>query len=411
MNGVQPPMDVAALRAENERLRIQLDEAEQTLNAIRQGAVDALVIADHVFTLDGSDKNYRLLVESIGEGALTATRDGTIVYCNSKFAQMVSQPSEKIVGHCITDFVKTDERVSFQAFLRHSSHDSLKREVTLQNSAGVLLSTQASLGLLDAEGLSGICVILTDLTETKMAAQLVHANQDLSRSNSELARFAFVASHDLKEPLRVVSNYVQMIQRRYEKGLDAEAHSYIGFIVQAVRRMYDLIDDLLNYSRVGADPTEFGMVDCTHVVQDVLLNLRPLLDECGGTVDCGNLPQIEGDRNKLLQLFQNLVGNGLKYRSAAPPKISIRCWPNESNWIFSVSDNGIGIKSEYFDKIFVLFQRLHRRDQYTGTGIGLSICKKVVEQHGGRIWVESELGQGSTFFFSLPIRDNPGGLH
>lgn len=402
-------LSVQALEAENTLLRARLEEAEQTLSAIRQGSIDALVVAgpegDNIFTLEGSDRNYRRLVESIGEGALTLTDEGIILYCNSRFAQMVGYPAETLVGKALINYVNPDEQASFIGFLHHGAAYNYKKEVTLQTSQGVLLCTQASIGLLDADGINGLCMILTDLTETKMAASLVDANDDLSRSNAELARFAYVASHDLKEPLRVVSNYVQMLQLRYKSQLEEEGQSYVRYIVDAVRRMYELIDDLLNYSRIGAEPVEHAPVDCGSIVREVLSNLESSVEECGGKIECDPLPLVMGDRVQLFQLFQNLLVNAVKYRSEKPPEVHIQSKQEKGQWLFSIQDNGIGIKPEYFEKIFVIFQRLHRKDQYTGTGIGLAVCKKVVEQHGGKIWLDSTPNVGSTFYFSLPRRE------
>jgi PAS domain S-box-containing protein len=397
---------VEQLIAENEVLRLRLDEAEQTLSAIRDGAVDALVVkgptGDNVFTLAGSDHNYRLLIESIDEGALTATHDGTILYCNSKFAEMVDQPVQTIVGKRLVDFVDPAEKPGFEKFLKGGGSISRTGEVTLVGKDGHGLSTKVSIARLDVEGVSGISVIVTDLTQTKMAASLLSANSELSRSNAELANYAFVASHDLKEPLRVISNYVQLLETHLKDRFDGEAVQYRKFILNAVQRMFALIDDLLNYSKIDADTKELTDVDCGEVVADVLSNLEMSLKECGGEVVCGSLPRVKGNRAELVQLFQNLLENAVKYRGNRPPKITIQAQSRSGNWVFSIQDNGIGIEDQYFDKIFLLFQRLHGHQNYSGTGIGLAICKKVVERHGGKIWLESTLNKGTTFFFSIP---------
>jgi len=396
--------ELEALKEENFKLRLRLEEAEQTLTAIRQGAVDALVIAgpdgDNVFTLAGSEHNYRLLIESIDEGALTATHEGTILYCNTKFSRMMDQPAETLVGREIADFVEPSQRSAFEMFLADGTSQSL--EVAFQIKPGPPLATKVSRGLLDADGLSGISLVVTDLTQTKMATELVTANAELSRSNAELARFAFVASHDLKEPLRVISSYVQMLDLRLKEKLDAGTANYMKYVVDAVARMYALINDLLAYSKIGADLEAFTEVDTNLLVREVRSNLSTSLNECDGEIVCSPLPTVWGNRGELLQLFQNILGNAIKYRAHRPPKINVEARREGFGWVFSVTDNGIGIERQYFEKIFVIFQRLHGKQCYSGTGIGLAICKKVVERHGGKIWVEAAPEYGTTFLFSIP---------
>lgn len=402
----QTPPPLKEVLKENEELRLRLEELEQTLNAIREGAVDALVVAgpqgENVFTLNGSEHNYRLLVESIDEGALTATRDGTILYCNAKFGQLVNQPVEVLIGRHVSDFIVEHERGSFESFLATVATEGKSREFLLASRNGASLSTKISIGPLDSDGISGISVIVTDLTDTKMAAALLSANAELSSSNAELEHFGFIASHDLKEPLRGVANYTQMLQLHLGSKFDEEAREFMKYILDSVTRVNGLIDDLLNYSRIGSGAPDFSEVDCTAVVSDVISNLETSIKECQCTISVSDLPVIRGNRTELTQLFQNLLSNSIKYRSAIAPEINVQALRDETSWIFSVRDNGIGIDPKYFAKVFVLFQRLHGKDAYSGTGVGLAICKKVVERAGGKIWVESKPGRGSTFYFSLP---------
>jgi PAS domain S-box-containing protein len=233
-------------------------------------------------------------------------------------------------------------------------------------------------------------------------AVLAQRSQELARSNAELEQMAYVASHDLQEPLRMVASYMQLLEQQYTDRLDADAHEFIGFAVDGARRMQALIEDLLAYSRVGSQAKPLQPIDCAAVVQTVLRSLRRAIEESGAQVRCGALPVVMGDTAQLTQLFQNLIANAIKFRGGQAPRIAIRAEPEDAFWRFSVQDNGIGIAPEYFDRIFVMFQRLHSRSMHPGTGIGLAICKKIVERHGGRIWVDSAPQQGTTFLFTLP---------
>jgi light-regulated signal transduction histidine kinase (bacteriophytochrome) len=245
--------------------------------------------------------------------------------------------------------------------------------------------------------------IFDDITERKHAeAALHHAHDELKRSNAELAQFAYVASHDLQEPLRMVSSYTQLLARRYGDKLDGDAREFMAYVVDGAARMKQLIEDLLAYSRVGTRGREFKPVAVEASLRRAIMNLKSAIDEPGASVSFDAMPTLEGDEVQLAQLFQNLIGNALKFRSASVPRIHVSAEEKDGGWEFAVSDNGIGIEQEYFERIFMVFQRLHYKGEYPGTGIGLAICKKVVERHGGRIWVESKPGEGSSFRFTLP---------
>ncbi len=225
----------------------------------------------------------------------------------------------------------------------------------------------------------------------------------MQRSNAELQQFAYVSSHDLQEPIRMVTSYVQLLQKRYQGKLDEKAEMYISFIVEAAHRMSSLINDLLALSRVGRREREFMPVETELVVKEALDNLRVAMEESGARITKDPLPMVMGDPVQLLQLFQNLIGNAIKYRKKeVTPEVQISAERKKNQWLFGIHDNGIGIEPQYHDKIFVIFQRLHQREEYQGTGIGLAICQKIVENHGGMVWVESTPGEGSTFYFTLP---------
>lgn len=232
-------------------------------------------------------------------------------------------------------------------------------------------------------------------------AELKEVNTSLLLSNRELEQFAYVASHDLQEPLRAVNSYTQLLARKYQGNLDAKADKYIGYIVEGSTRMQQLINDLLELSRVGTRCKDLKPTDCEAVLSQVLDNLKVALAENNALITHDPLPTVMGDQTQLIQLFQNLIGNAIKFRGEEPPRVHVSAVQQEHEWAFEVCDNGIGMEAEYFERIFMIFQRLNSRKEYPGTGIGLAVCKKIVERHGGRIWVESTLGSGTTFHFTL----------
>jgi PAS domain S-box-containing protein len=232
--------------------------------------------------------------------------------------------------------------------------------------------------------------------------------RELTRSNEELQQFAYVASHDLQEPLRMISSYTQLLGRRYGERLDGDAKEFMEFIVDGAARMKQLIEDLLAYSRVGTRGREFQDVDSGAALSKALVNLRAAQEASGAKVTHDAMPKVIADPAQLTQMFQNLIGNAMKFRGAEPPAVHVSAETRDQVWVFSVKDNGIGLDPQYADRIFMMFQRLHNKSEYPGTGIGLAICKKIVERHGGRIWVDSQPGQGSTFGFTLA---RPQGEH
>ena len=226
---------------------------------------------------------------------------------------------------------------------------------------------------------------------------------DLERSNAELERFAYVASHDLQEPLRMISSYTQLLAKRYQGKLDADADDFIGYAVDGAKRMQQLINDLLAYSRVGTRGKLFTPTDCETVFDTAVANLDISIEENKAKVTHDPLPTVMADEGQLVQLFQNLIGNGIKFHGRKPPRVHVSAEQKKKEWVFSVKDNGIGIDPQYFDRVFIIFQRLHRAE-YPGTGIGLAIAKRIVHRHGGRIWIESQPGKGSTLYFTIPLK-------
>jgi PAS domain S-box-containing protein len=245
--------------------------------------------------------------------------------------------------------------------------------------------------------------VYDDIDSRKRAeAALQKAHEELTRSNSELEQFAYVASHDLQEPLRMVSSYTQLLGKRYADRLEGDAKEFMAYIVDGAARMKQLIEDLLAYSRVGTRGKEFKPVSLEKALERARTNLRAALEESGGELTHGPLPEVRGDEMQLAQLLQNLIGNALKFRGEEKPRVHVSYVEKDQEYAIAVQDNGIGIDAQYFERIFMVFQRLHDKGQYPGTGIGLAICKKVVDRHHGRIWVESAPGKGSRFVFTLP---------
>ena len=270
------------------------------------------------------------------------------------------------------------------------------------------------------DGAEVLARVRTHVTMSRLRRALVQQNEDLQReiaaheqtqqalrrSNLELEQLAYVASHDMQEPLRMIASYLQLIVQRYDDQLDSDGREFIGYAVDGAKRMQDLINDLLTYSRVGTKARPFQRTQCAAVVQTAIKHLHVAVVESRANIVVEDLPEVSADAPQLVQLFQNLIGNAIKFRGDAAPQVQVRCEARDEEWEFSVRDNGIGIDPDYFDRIFVLFQRLHTRRQYPGTGIGLALCKKIVERHGGRIWVESSQGQGAVFRFTIARERN-----
>lgn len=356
--------------------------------------------------LQESESKYRQIVELAEEGIWVIDGNARTTYVNHAMARMLGYTELEMFGRSLFDFMDEQAKeLAIDNMERRKQGIAERHEFRLKSKDGkdvwTYMSTSAFMD--ESDNLLSCCALVYNITDRKQSEQqMVQLTMDLKRSNQELEQFAYVASHDLQEPLRAVTSYTQLLAQRYQGNLDAKADKYINHIVDGASRMQQLINDLLAYSRTGRGQ-EFELADCNAVVERSLSNLQIAIAETKATITYESLPTVMADEFQLIQLFQNLIGNALKFCRQEVPLIHISALLKESEWQFSVSDNGIGIEAEYADRIFIIFQRLHGRREYAGTGIGLAICKRIVERHGGRIWVESVSGQGATFYFTIGI--------
>jgi PAS domain S-box-containing protein len=361
-------------------------------------------------TLRQSEERSRLIVSNAKDYAiLMLDPDGNIVNWNEGAERMKGYRAEEIIGQHFSRFHSAEDisngipglELEEAARVGRSENEGWR----IRKNGSRLFASVAITALRDEKGmLRGFGKITRDITERKKSEEhLVKTMEELSQSNDELQQFAYVASHDLQEPLRMVASYTQLLAKRYKGQLDADADEFIDFAVDGCNRMQALIQDLLAYSRSGSSGKAVRKISSENALSEALTNLHATIEESGAIVTHDALPSIITDDTQLAQVFQNLVGNGIKYRGVEAPHVHVSATKNGGKeWIFSVRDNGLGIEPQYFERIFILFQRLHGRQEFKGTGIGLAICKKIVERLGGRIWVESQPEEGSTFYFSLP---------
>ena len=327
--------------------------------------------------------------------------------------QIFGWTEDEVIGRDVPPFVAMDKEDEYRSNVRRVLQGESREgfEARRQTKDGALIDVGIwTAPLRDARGdVDGIMTIMVDVTQRKRIEEaLSHYTDELARSNADLEQFAYVASHDLQEPLRMVSSYTELLARRYEGRLDSDADEFIAYAVDGATRMQALINDLLAYSRIGSsgEPTE--AVECGSVFRRVVGNLRAAINDTGAEVTSDRLPTVRGDESQLALLFQNLIANGIKFGGDRTPQVHLSAERRNGSWLFSVRDNGIGIEREYSERIFGIFQRLHTREEYPGTGVGLAICKRVVERHNGIIWVESEPGTGSVFKFTLPELEEDG---
>lgn len=348
-------------------------------------------------------QQYDLLTKYANDVVMLADEDLRIIQVNDAASEVYGYTREELLGMTLADLHDpgTRDRAREEAELA-KREGSRVFEAKHVRRDGTLFDMEVSVRAIESEGRTFLLSIKRDITERKRADEELRArSEDLARSNAELEKFAYIASHDLQEPLRMVSSYTQLLQRRYQGRLDSDADEFIAYAVDGANRMQTLIKDLLAYSRVGTQGAPFSPTDLEMVFGDVLRALEQMIAEAGATVTHDPLPVVSCDPTQIGRVFQNLIANAIKFRRDESPKVHVSAREADGEWVFSVADNGIGVDPEYFDRIFVIFQRLRSRADYPGTGMGLAICKRIIDRHGGRIWVESAPGVGSTFYFTL----------
>jgi len=357
-----------------------------------------------------SKEKLRLIFESIGDGIIVTDLAGRIVEVNESSVLLHGYSSkEELTGKNGADLIAVQDRPKAAEVLKQTfvSGNRGQLEYMALDKDGREYDGEATAAVLrDSSGEpAGMIIVERDVTERKQAEERLRKMvEDLERSNAELQQFAYVASHDLQEPLRMIASYVELLEEDYADKLDADANEFIKYAVEGATRMQEMIQALLEYSRVGTRGKPFEPVDCNEVLDQVLTDLQMSIEENNAVITRDHLPTVVADDIQLGLLFRNLISNAIKFRKEEPPHVHISARDQGKDRLFLVRDNGIGIELEYRDRIFVIFQRLHDREEYPGTGIGLSVCKKIVERHGGNIWVESEPGQGATFNFTVPKR-------
>ena len=352
-----------------------------------------------------SEERYRGLVELSPEAVLVNRNDRIVLVNPAGLRLFGASSAEQLLGKSLFELFHAD----YHALKRErigkmlAGHRAPILEEKIVRLDGVAVDVEVAGAPVTDHGERAVLVLVRDITERKRAqAALQQTAADLERSNRDLEQFAYVASHDLQEPLRAVGGYVRLLQHRFPDKLDAKAQGYIAGAFEGATRMEQLITDLLAFSRIGTRGGNFVPTDLETVLQQALGNLQAGIESARATITHDPLPTLTVDATQMMRLFQNLIGNALKFHGESPPAIHVGAQRQAGRWVFSVRDNGIGIEPRYFEKLFQIFHRLHTRKDYPGTGIGLAICKKIVERHGGMIWVESQPGQGSTFHFTIP---------
>ena len=391
-------------------IEIMLSPLESAEGILVTAAIrDISVRKDAEKHLAQMESRYRGLLEAAPDAMVVVNQAGEIVLLNVQAEKQFGYRRDELVGQKVKNIIPEGFAERLVADGLRSAEDALAQqigtgiELTGRRKNGSEFPIEIMLSPLEsAEGIL-VTAAVRDITTRKRAeAHLLQKVEELNRSNEELEQFAYIASHDLQEPLRMVASYTQLLSRRYKGKLDSDADEFISFAVDGASRMQRLIKDLLAYSRVGTKAKDLPDTSSEEALQQALINLRSAVTESGAIVTHDPLPIVVADEMQLIQLFQNLVGNAIKYQGPGVPRVHISATMNgQKKWIFSVEDNGLGIDAQYFEKIFGMFQRLHKREEFEGTGVGLAICKKIVERHGGGISVESRVGHGSTFSFVL----------
>ena len=410
---------------ENERLRQQLMEANDTIEAIRNGEIDALVVqgknGHELYTLKSADRTYRSFIEQMSEGAVTLNSDGIIVYCNSSFATMVGGLAKDITSRSLIDLVHESHHQNYNDLIATGWQHETKGEIIL-NKGETLIPVQLSITSLKMDEGIALSVIVTDLTSQKAILnalktnneQLENINKQLELSNHDLQQFASVASHDLQEPLRKIQVFSHLLKEKFSHELSETSGNYLNKIVHAANRMKVLIIDILNYSRLSSNDTTYIRTDVKAMIDELLVDLELVIKEKNALIKVSEMPQMQINPGQMRQVFQNLISNALKFcKREVAPVIEIYCEGVVMNHPITrkqvpycnihIKDNGIGFDEKFSKSIFNLFEKLHSKDDYDGSGIGLAITKKIIEKHHGQIFVRSKVDVGTEFILKLPI--------
>ena len=356
-----------------------------------------------------SEVRYRRLHETMWDAFVQMDLSGTILDFNAAYQQMLGYAPEALRGMKKSELMPSkwhtmEARIMTEQVIAKGRSDIYEKEYRRADGSVFPVEMRTFLISDEYQQPLGMWAIVRDITQRKKDEQDRHDTMEaLKRSNEDLQQFAYVASHDLQEPLRMVASYTQLLAERYRDQLDEKAQKFIHYAVDGAARMQSLIRDLLSFSRVDTHAEDFEMIDAHQALGMAIANLKAMIDETGALVTTDDLPCVRADKTQLVQVFQNLINNGIKFRSNELSRIHINALQKDGCWLFSVKDNGIGIDPKYKDKVFVVFQRLHTRDAYPGTGIGLALCKRILDRHRGQIWFESNPGQGTTFYFTIPL--------
>ena len=386
--------------------------------ALKFPSVSDLHRVNETLTLQGaavraSEVKFRGILESAPDAMVIADAQGRIALVNAETERLFGYRRDELVGQSVEILVpqrfRGNHPLHRQGYTAHPRNRLMGEGLELRGLRKDATEFPVEISLSPLESPEGILVTaaIRDITGRKKSEKdLTKTVGELKRSNDELQQFAYVASHDLQEPLRMVASYTQLLAQRYKGRLDSDADEFIAYAVDGSNRMQAMIQDLLAYSSAGTNGKVLREISGEQALKEALTNLRATIEESGAVVTHDALPAVTTYDTQLAQIFQNLVGNAIKYHGPEVPRVHVSATTNDGKeWIFSVRDNGMGIDPQYFERIFILFQRLHGRKEFEGTGIGLAICKKIVERLGGRIWVESQPQKGSTFYFALPERD------
>jgi PAS domain S-box-containing protein len=366
-----------------------------------------------VLLQQSAETRMREVLEHAYDGFITTDSELRITQWNAAAERTFGWKKEEMLGRCLSHIVPHHLQRQFlhkiELYFQKKDSSFLRpsREILGERWGGETFPAEFGIFKIDKDSDCVYCAFVRDISTFKKSHEklehLVHERTErLTRSNDSLYQFAKIASHDLQEPLRAVEGFAYLLSDAASGKLDPDCTEFIGFILDGVKRMKELVQSILIHSRVDRDQTVEQCTDCNSIVSQILTDIRPLIDETDTSFEIDTLPQVAVEHSQLIQLFQNLIANSIKYRSASPPSISISATKTMKQWLFAITDNGIGIDPQYSDQVFDMFSRLHSKGQYSGTGIGLAICKKIVSSYGGKIWIESSLGQGATFMFTLP---------